>query len=209
MPELEARGRRAIAADLPCGDEDAGAADYAALVAQTLANEEEVVLIAHSLGGLTAPLVAELRPVREIIFIAGLLPTPGQSLRDQQAIEPEMMFPYRGGPPGLRERFFNRCQAEDADWAMRHIRRQALRPYNEVTPLRAWPEIPVRYLVCGRDQAVNPAWGRKVAQTRLGIEPEELPDSDHSPFLSGPAELAARLLDPAPARGAGAQAADR
>jgi pimeloyl-ACP methyl ester carboxylesterase len=193
VPRLTALGYRAVAPDLPCEDDDAGAGEYASVIVDSLADAGDVVLVAHSLGGLTAPLVAARRPVRRIIFIAGLLPVPGLSLRDQQTREPDMMFPYRGGMPGLRERFFNGCRTEDADWAMARIRRQSLTPFTERTPLERWPDVPVRYFVCGQDRAVNPDWGRRAARLRLGIDAIELADSDHSPFLSRPAELAELL----------------
>jgi hypothetical protein len=40
---------------------------------------------------------------------------------------------------------------------------------------------------------IAPAWSRRVARERLGVESVELPGG-HSPFLSRPAELAAALV---------------
>jgi pimeloyl-ACP methyl ester carboxylesterase len=195
VPELERRGHRALAMDLPCSDEDAGAAEYAAIVVQALSSvAEPVILVGHSLGGLTTPLVAHRRPVRRLVFVCGLLPVPGLSFRDQQAAEPDILFPYSGGRPGLRDRFYHRCAPEDADRAMERIRDQALRPYVELTPLGSWPDVPASYVLCGEDRACNPAWSRRAVPQRLGIEPVELPRSDHSPFLSFPAELADLLV---------------
>jgi pimeloyl-ACP methyl ester carboxylesterase len=189
-------GRRAIAMDLPCEDEDAGAAEYAAVVVDALAGVDgEVVLVGHSLGGLTVPLVASARPASRMIFLSGLLPSPGLSLRDQQAAEPEMMFPYRGGRAGLRERFYNTCAPEDADRAMALLRPQALKPFVEKTPLEAWPELPSSYVLCTEDRACNPAWSRRAARDRLGVAPVELAGSDHSPFLNRPDELARLLVE--------------
>jgi pimeloyl-ACP methyl ester carboxylesterase len=195
IPELAARGHRAVAADLPCDDDEAGTADYARVMTDALAGSPEpVVLVAHSLGGLTAPLVAAARPVQMMIFIAAFLPVPGQSMNDQRRREPDMMFPYHDGVVGLRDRFFNTCSATDADWAMARLRRQALKPFTEVTPLREWPPAPSAYVVCAEDHACNPAWARRAARERLGVEPTELAGSDHSPFLSRPAELAGLLV---------------
>lgn len=194
IPALAALGHQAVAVDLPCDDDEAGTEDYAKAVTGALeASSEPVVLVAHSLGGLTAPLVATVRPVRIMIFIAAFLPVLGQSLNDQRAREPDMMFPYHGGIPGLRDRFFNTCTAADADWAMANLRRQALKPFTEVTPLRQWPSVPSAYVLCTEDHACNPAWARRAIRDRLEVEPVELAGSDHSPFLSRPSELA-RLL---------------
>ena len=192
---LEAAGQSAVAVDLPCDDEDAGAAEYAALVTESLRTSgDDVVLVGHSLGGLTLPLVAQSRPVRHLIFVAALLPVPGQSLRDQQALEPEMMFPYAGGPAGLRDRFYNTCAREDADRAMALMRPQALKPFVETTPLRSWPEVPSSYVLCTEDRACNPDWGRRAARDRLGVDAVELEGTGHSPFMDRPAELVQLFL---------------
>ena len=52
--------------------------------------------------------------------------------------------------------------------------------------------IPELQILCRNDRAVDPDWSRRVARERLGVEAIELPGG-HSPFLSRPAELAARL----------------
>lgn len=194
LSELRAVGHRGVASDLPCEDDAAGAAAYADCVLSALRDEREpVVVVAHSLGGLTAPLVAEQTPTRCVIFLSGLLPVPGRSFRDQQQ-EEEIMFPYHGGVAALRERFFHTCPPEDADLAMSRLRRQSETPFVETTPLRAWPDVPVRYVLCTEDRAVRPEWSRAAASERLGIEAVELEGSDHSPFLGRPAELTALLV---------------
>jgi pimeloyl-ACP methyl ester carboxylesterase len=49
-------------------------------------------------------------------------------------------------------------------------------------------------IVCAEDRVVDPAWSRRVARDRLGVEPTELPGG-HSPFLTRPAAVAAVLMD--------------
>lgn len=195
VPELERHGFAALAVDLPCEDEAAGAGEYAEVAARCFAQADgAIVLVGHSLGGLTIPLLAEELPAAGLIFLTGLIPSPGRSLRDQQTEEPEMLFPYHGGPAGLRDRFYHRCRPADADWAMSRLRTQALKPFVETTPLTRWPAVPAAYLLATEDRACNPDWGRKAAADRLGVEPIELIGSDHSPFLSRPAELARVLV---------------
>jgi pimeloyl-ACP methyl ester carboxylesterase len=200
VAELERRGHAAVAVDLPCEDDGAGAAAYAETVLEALP-DEPVVLVGHSLGGLTVPLVAAGRPARRMIFVSALLPVPGKSFRDQQQ-EEEIMYPYVGGKEGLRERFYDGCSAEDADRAMGLLRRQSETPFVETTPLRAWPDVPSSSIVCGADRAVIPAWSVRAARERLGTEPVVLAESDHSPFLGRPAELTdllVRLAEGSPA----------
>src|SRR3954471_21043595 len=85
-----------------------------------------------------------------------------------------------------------------ASWAAGQLRRQCWRVTQEVTPLRAWPEVPVTVIACGSDAVVNSDWVRRAAKVRFGHEAVVLP-GDHSPFLARPAQLADLLLaDQAP-----------
>ena len=70
-PELERLGHRVFTVDLPAEDPEAGAAEYAAVAVTAFADaDEDLVLVGHSLGGLTIPLIAASRPVRQLIFLA-------------------------------------------------------------------------------------------------------------------------------------------
>src|SRR4029077_15910029 len=59
IPALEARGHHAVAVDLPTEDWSAGCAEYAAIALDALRGaDEDVVVVGHSLAGLTIPLIA-------------------------------------------------------------------------------------------------------------------------------------------------------
>jgi pimeloyl-ACP methyl ester carboxylesterase len=101
--ELRRRGYGAVAVDLPSPDPDAGAEAYARTVLDALtdAGADDVVLVGHSLGGLTIPVVAQAlaergRPVRALVFVAGLLPTVGASFDDGGADDPDRLMPGLG-----------------------------------------------------------------------------------------------------------------
>ena len=95
--ELHRRGHHTVAVDLPDGDPAAGCASYAETVTAALGGAgQDVVLVGHSLGGLTIPLVAAARPVRRLVFLSALLPQPGRSLDDQVAADPSMICPGLG-----------------------------------------------------------------------------------------------------------------
>jgi pimeloyl-ACP methyl ester carboxylesterase len=70
----------------------------------------------------------------------------------------------------------------------------------EPSPLRAWPGVPTRVLLCRDDHLLPPAFVRRVARARLGITPDEI-DGGHAPALSRPRELADRLEAYAAAQG--------
>jgi pimeloyl-ACP methyl ester carboxylesterase len=72
MPELESRGLDVVAPDLPCDDPSAGLAEYASTVEAAIGDRDDVVLVGHSLGGMTIPLVAAHRPVRHMIFLCSV-----------------------------------------------------------------------------------------------------------------------------------------
>ena len=194
--ELDALGHSGVAMDLPTEDEGAGTAEYAAVVLEAVAHvRDPIVVVGHSLGGLVVPLVAQARPTRRMVFLSAGLPVPGKSHNQQKLEEPDMVPPYVGENTGLnKERFYNTSTREDAEWAYRQLRPQARRPFEEITPLKAWPSIPMSYIVCTEDRAVNPAWGRRAARERFGLEAYELVGSDHSPWLNRPVELARMLV---------------
>ncbi len=210
--ELRRRGHQAVAMDLPCEDPDAGCARYADVVTAALADAgDDVVLVGHSLGGLTIPLVAAARPVRRMVFLCALLPVPGQSLDEQQRADRELYG--RGlGRAQVRhpddstswtadaaiEWMYDDCPRERAVAAAARLRRQYWTPSHEVTPLAAWPDTPRQYILCTGDRVCSPDWARRVAPGRLGVEPVELPGG-HSPYLSRPAELADLLTKVEPA----------
>jgi pimeloyl-ACP methyl ester carboxylesterase len=85
------------------------------------------------------------------------------------------------------------CTEADARWAFERLRPQETAAYREPSSLAALPDVPSAYVVCAEDRIVAPAWSRRAARERLGVEPIELPGS-HSPYLSRPGELA-ELLD--------------
>jgi alpha-beta hydrolase superfamily lysophospholipase len=58
-PQLEHRGHQVLTVDLPGEDPDAGAAEYAVAALTAFANAgDDLVVVGHSLGGLTIPLIA-------------------------------------------------------------------------------------------------------------------------------------------------------
>ncbi len=202
IPKLEERGHQAVAMDLPCETLDAGCARNAEVVAAALAgHDDDLLLVGHSAGGLTIPIVAGAVPVRRLIFIAALLPAVGYSLAQQFAADPEIIDPafaftddgdgFCSIDPALAPGYFyNDCTEADAGWATARLRRQTMTTITEITPLQAWPDVPCTYIVTGRDRVITTSWQRRAAHERLAANVAEFPSSGHSPFLSRPAKLA-------------------
>ena len=79
VAELERRGRKAIAVDLPAADESAGLAEYTDVVVEAIGGRSPIVLVAQSMGGFTAPLVCERVPVELLILVNAMVPRPGET----------------------------------------------------------------------------------------------------------------------------------
>ncbi|GAA3447148.1 hypothetical protein Pve01_52730 [Planomonospora venezuelensis] len=85
-------------------------------------------------------------------------------------------------PPGLAAEAMRRGQG--------HADRSVVEPW----PLKAWPDVPTRLLICRDDRFFRPEFMRGLARERLGIVFDEIGGS-HMVMLSRPKELAARLDD--------------
>jgi pimeloyl-ACP methyl ester carboxylesterase len=203
-PHLVDAGHEVIAVDLPSEDPAATFSDYADVVHDALTRaDDDIVLVGHSLGGLTVPLVAGRRPVREVVFVCGVIPVPGKSVVDQGfdflGTDPAKWQVDNGdGSVSIRPEAIGAYVAQDLDSdqlsdAASRFRPQFLTPLAEQCPLESLPELPYRYVLCREDRFISPAWSRRAAPERLGVEPIELPGS-HMPTSSRPEELAAVLL---------------
>ena len=206
-PELERMGHHVITMDLPISDPGLFAADYARAIEGALDVDSVPLLVAHSMAGLIAPLVATHRPVRRLVFLAAFLPSPGLSANDQRMTEhidgpvPPKTDEWTDlgddvwmvGPNTATELFFPDAPAAVARWATQRLRPQSYGILSEKTPLTAWPDVESRSIVCRDDRAINPVWVRASARERLGVDAVEI-GGGHSPFLARPAELA-HILD--------------
>ncbi len=191
--ELESRGHDVVAPDLPCDNESAGLRDYAETVVQAIGDRTNLVVVGHSFGGYTAPLVCARRPADQLVLVAGMVPRPGESA--------ETMFANTGYRQEEQEDagdlavFYHDVPEALAAEALSRGRNQAQKPWQEPWPLDAWPDVPTRYLLCRNDRVFPADWVREIVRDRLGITPEEI-ESGHCGALSRPKELADWLVNP-------------
>ncbi|MGD0715428.1 MAG: alpha/beta hydrolase [Gaiellaceae bacterium] len=195
-PELESRGHRVVAPHLPCEDVGAGVEEYAAAVRDALGGAGDAIVVGHSLGGLTIPLV----PARRLVFLCAYVPEPGRALLERGA---------DAWGPGFAESTvrdeLDRSYWPDLDAAARDLqyppeaagltaklRRQARKPVADPSPLAALPDVERTFVVCTSDYAIPPDFQRRMAREELGVEPVEL-ETGHSPMLTLPRELATVL----------------
>jgi pimeloyl-ACP methyl ester carboxylesterase len=196
VDELRARGAEAIAVDLPAGDDDAGLPEYADAVVDAIGDRAPVVLVAQSLGGLSAPLVCDRVDVELLVFLNAMIPVPGESFGEWWTNTRQAQARAEAGgkdDDDMFEVFFH-----DVPEALRTEASELGEPPQSnaiatkpavTTPL---PNIPTRVLA-GRDDRFFPvAFQRRIAEERLGITPDEMPGG-HLVALSQPKELADRL----------------
>lgn len=198
--ELERRQHAVITPELPAGEPDSSASRYAEVIASAIPEYEKPVVVAHSASGWFLPLVASLRSVRRMVFLAAAVPKIGTSFMELFEAETDMINPaWMGKDPRTEaiadEFLFHDCPPQRLPWAHATIRVLNLRrPWEEHYPLAQWPNVPASYILCSADRTIQPTWSRRVARTQLHVEPIELV-AGHCPNVSRPQELADILIE--------------
>jgi pimeloyl-ACP methyl ester carboxylesterase len=189
--ELRDRGHDVVAPDLPCDDDSAGLWDYADTVLDAVGDRAELVVVAQSFAGFTAPLVCDRAPVEQLVLVAAMIPAPGEAPGDWWAntgYEKER----REGDGDTIATFYHDVPPDLASEALRRGRAQSDTPTREPWPLESWPDVDTRFLLCRDDRLFPAEFLRRVVRERLGTVPDEI-DGGHCVALSRPKELAERL----------------
>ena len=199
-PLLAAAGHQVIAADLPADDETAGLPEYASTVLAAIGDARDVVLVAQSLGGFTAPLVAVKIGVRGIVLVNAMIPVPGETPGAWWAAtgwqQARVQAAERGGygtELDLATYFLHDVPPEVAAAGEPYQRPEADVVFGSVCDFGCWPDVPIRAVAGADDRFFPAAFQRGLARDRLGSEADVLPGG-HLIALSQPERLAAYLL---------------
>ena len=221
VPLLAAQGHEAIAVDLPgntYGEFDIPPGQvtldsYAEHVCQVLDQlDEPVVLVGHSLGGLTITQTAEYRPdkIRALVYLTAQLLGPGEAIMPVASREPDVVraglqrdswivsddlstisFPEES----LKDMFYNDCSDDDVAWAKSMVVPQPSGPLMD--PLNLTEEnygrVPKVYIECELDGAIGLPLQREM-QAHIPCGRTITMNTGHSPFLSAPKELVQHLV---------------
>jgi len=207
VPLLIARGHRAIAVELPAGDAEAGWAAYtdtAVSAAGAAGPDGSVIVVGQSMGGFTAPLVAERLGAERIVLLNAMVPKPGETGgqwwetvgqraarvdndrregRDPDAPFDEREMFFHDVPDDITEEAFAGDEPAQSD-----------RPFAETWPLETWPDIPTSG-IAGADDRIFPVdFQQRVARERLGIELAVVPGG-HLVALSNPKAVVDVMLE--------------
>jgi pimeloyl-ACP methyl ester carboxylesterase len=203
-PELEKRGHRTFAMDLPIdrpGVYMEGYAD-AALAAVAGMAADDAFLVGHSMGGMVIPHMLKARPAARLIFLcAGFGHTTEEERLEGLAATTRDFFGWlitdaEGRVTMSRENaimaFYPDVDPEIADWAVSQLRPQWAEAFSKVGPVAPYADKVAQVIYTTNDRIIDAELHRKMAEKRFGITPVALPGG-HSPFLSYPAELAEAL----------------
>lgn len=213
IPLLEARGHRALAAELPGmgGDRTPLAGlDFAAW-AQAVAGVveaagEPVILVGHSRGGVVISQAAELVPerIRLNVYLTAILMRNGESAIDSSGLVPSDALRERNyelTDDGLAFKVlpdlafsYGRSTPEKVERALAHMTPEPT--FALSTPLSLTPErygsVRRAYIECLGDETVPPALQRAM-QEREPCAIVRAIDTDHCPAYSAPGLVAATL----------------
>jgi pimeloyl-ACP methyl ester carboxylesterase len=201
VPLLQDEGHEAIAVDLPGADELAGLPEYTREVVNAIGDRVDVVIVAQSLGGFTAPLVAAKVPVHALVFVNAMIPMPGEtpgawwdntgSLQAREAAAQQDGYGAEFDPALY---FLHDVPPEVAAKGEPHQRPEADAVFGSVCSFEAWPSVPIRVVVGADDRFFPVEFQRTLARDRLRVEADVLPGG-HLIALARPLGLAKYLLN--------------
>lgn len=199
--ELRSRGHASVAPDLPCDDDSATLIDYANTVIDAVGDPTNLVVVGHSYGAFTAPLVADQLAADALVLVAGMIPSPGEAPADwwdntgyAKAVSAQARLD--GGKTGNADPFV--CYYHDvpralAEEALRRERGESSTAWRLPWPLDAWPNVWTKFILCKDDRLFPADFFRRLVPERLGIIPDEI-SGGHCVALSRPGELADLLV---------------
>jgi len=198
---LRQHGHDVVAPDLPCDDDTATLLDYADTVVEAIGEKRNLIVVGQSYGGFTAALVADRLPVDVLVFVAAMVPAPGEKPADwwentgyRQAVEEQARLD--GGLTGSEDpfvAFYHDVPRALAEEALSKARSESDAAYNSPWPLDSQPAVPTRFVVCTEDRFFPAPFMRRMAAERLGVVPDEI-QAGHCIALSHPHDLGI-LLD--------------
>jgi pimeloyl-ACP methyl ester carboxylesterase len=200
VPLLEHADHEALTVDLPGDDERAGLSEYATKVVEAVGSRRDVIVVAQSLGGFTAPLVCERVPVRSLVFVNAMIPepgeTPGEWWEHTGWEAARTAAAHRGGYSATFDAatyFLHDVPDKIVAAGESHRRNEAANVFEDRCLFKAWPDIPIHVIAGSRDRFFPIELQRSVASDRLHRVVDEV-WGGHLVALSNPRDLADQLL---------------
>lgn len=167
----------------------------------------DVVIVGHSMGGLTVPgVVARLGAsrVREMVLAAAFIPPQGLSVLD--TLRGPLAPLARMGPrinksvvmpsTAARLTFWNAMSREQQRYALSRLYPESARVITERVDRTDLPaEVPRTWIMTLRDRALSPRQQRRCIKSLGGVHTMVCIDTCHDVMYSEPGRLAAILLE--------------
>ncbi|KAF8112015.1 hypothetical protein N665_0069s0041 [Sinapis alba] len=232
-PLLEAAGHSVIAVDLAASgistikvEEIQSLKDYSKPLLEVLSSfggEEKVIMVAHSMGGISAALAADIFPdkIAAIVFLTATMPdTKNPPTYAFEKLLPSCWTPeelsdtaFRSytthdrplhtilfGPKFMAKKLYQLCSVEDLELAKLLVRENPALAIDNLAGTRAFSDegygsVTRVYIICGEDNLVRKEHQRLIISNFPPKEVIEIKDADHMPMFSKPQELCACLLE--------------
>jgi pimeloyl-ACP methyl ester carboxylesterase len=196
---LEAAGHIAIPVDLPGDDDSASLPQYAEVAVQACGDHDDIVLVAQSLGGFTAPLVCDRIAVRALVFVNAMIPVNGETAGEWWgnvgSSEARLAAAEERGYTeefDLETYFLHDVPPEIAAEGEAYQRDETDAVFGSKCEFSGWPNVPIHVLVGADDRFFPADFQRRVSKERLGVDADVLPGG-HLVALSNPEGVAEYL----------------
>lgn len=189
-PLLERAGHAAVAVDLPAEDPTSTLEDCVRVVVDAVGEREHVVVVGHSLGGFTAPLACEALGAEGLVYLAGMIPLPGETFgewwtstgHDREDVDDDPEVSFYGGVPGpLADEARSRERGQTGAW------------FSSPWPADRHPDVPTLGVLARDDRFFPAPFMRRQVRDRLGTEAVEVAGG-HYLLLSEPEAVAEVLM---------------
>ncbi len=183
-------------------------ADYAAFLIQLIESQnQKVILVGHSMGGIVISQVAELIPekIAKLIYVAAYIPKQDESLISLAAraasreLTPFLRFDndqqliYLESKEKLADLFYHEASSDDANAAIDKLRPQPLLPFKERVVLgEAFLSVKKKSIICTQDKIIYLEDQKRMSRD-ANAEMVYI-HTDHSPFLSKQDEFIKELI---------------
>lgn len=183
-------------------------ADYVASVVQLVESQNQpVILVGHSMGGIVISQVAELIPekIAQLIYVAAYIPKHFESLLSvagrsaSRELTPFTRFDnehqliYLDSKESLADIFYAEANKEDAALAISQLRPQPLLPFKERVALsQAFLSVKKKAIICTLDKIIYQA--DQLRMSEAVTDNIVFLNTDHSPFISKEDELIKELI---------------
>ena len=210
-PQLEAFGHTVVTLDLPGSGKDMTPSQnvtldsYVTAVSDAIKQQnEKVILVGHSMGGIVITQTAELIPnkIDKLVYLCAFLPQNGESLGSKLDGEAGPQFSINENDmtaeliPELTEQTFLNATENAAmkESSFKQMRPQPLGPFQQEIKISAenFGTIDRIYIETTLDRAIPIDFQRRM-NTETPCTKIITLEADHSPFLSKTSELVSHL----------------